>query len=301
MIQTPSYPGQMAYGNSPMGGQAMMPPGQQGYFQGSYGYPPQPMPQGRLAGLDPGMMSADMIFNALEGIYVKQQLNLMQLITGCDFQQTFHIFELGQQGQPLRKVLLECKETSDCFARNCEGRECRSIDINISKIPMNVDYMPEIVFRLTRPCQCSLLCCNRPELSVHYVERGQNIYLGKIREPWACCNKKYEIFDSNDKERFFLNADCCQLGLIMQCPCENCQRVEFKVWSGPNRDVQEPDVIKVGAGNCLANSVTSLANFQLPFSRTATWQDKALLMAAALMIDYLEFQEKPQQNNNAGF
>jgi hypothetical protein len=280
-----SYQNNSGYGSPQQG---MSQPGSPNPNAG-YGYA-QPKPVGNMAGLDPGKMNSQQILNTLRGIYIKQKMSLSEVLTGYNTANKYQVFELSDSGTALKKPIFQCVETSDCCNRNCVSPECRAISLDITKVPMDVDYEGEVVFKLVRECQCTCLCLNRPEMKVYYVEGGQNHYLGRVYDPWDCCSNNYEVFDANNNQKFHVEADCCQLGFICKCPCESCENIEFKLWSG-KKERQEQSLMKRGAGNCGKNAISVADNFALPFPQNSTWEDKALLLALTLMIDFLMFEE----------
>jgi len=152
----------------------------------------------------------------------------------------------------------------------------------------------EVVLRLVRECQCTCYCCNRPEMKVYCTQGGQENYIGKIVDNWDCINFSYTVKDAADNVRFFIKASCCQLGFHCKCPCEPCEKIEFDLWQG-DKEKQEAPIMKVGTGNCLKNAISDADNFSVPFPHNATWQDKSLLLASVLMIDFMQFEEKGGQ------
>lgn len=296
MQMTPTQGGPAGYGN-PNQGYGMSPqmPPQYGGNQGGYGYQ-APMMQGNMAGMDPAFMNSQAIFNTLQGIYIKQKMSLTEVLTGFNTANKYQVFELSNSGNALRKQIFQCTETSDCCDRMCMAPECRGISLNVAKVAQNTDFEEEVVLRLVRECQCTCCCCNRPEMKVYYVERGNNMYLGKVVDPFDCCTHNYEVFDANNQKRFHVAADCCQLGFICNCPCDSCETIEFKLWSG-DKQRQENSIVKKGAG-CAKNAISTADNFAVPFPMGATWQDKALLLALALMIDFLQFEDHSSGSNN---
>ena len=168
--------------------------------------------------------------------------------------------------------------------------EIRKCEFNESE-----DDVGEVVLSLKRDCKCTCLCLARPELQVFLTEGGQQRYIGKVVDDWQCCNYQFSIYDAADQRRFAITGRACQLGLMCKCPCDPCNHVEFELTDG--RDTTLTHITKTGAG-FLKNSVSSTDNFSIPFPSTATWQDKSLLLGAALFIDYMMFEEKPSKNNN---
>lgn len=269
-------------------GPGMMPPG-----------PGAPMMMGGspghqgMTGYDPIHMSVAQIFNMIPtGVFVKQQFDAIEAITGCDTKNKYYVYEQTRDGGSKKKRLFKAKEESGWCVRNCMSADCKPFDMKIKKCAIDPDYdNDETVILLERDCKCTFLCCNRPELKVYLTENGQKVYLGKIVDSWDCINYSYTVYDAHDKVRFFIKASCCQLGFWCKCPCEACERIEFDLWSG-DKEKPEAPILKTGTGNCIKNAVGSADYFSVTFPTLATWEDKALLMSSVLMIDFMQFEEK---------
>lgn len=196
------------------------------------------------------------LFNALpNGIYVKQKPDYLEQIVGWNRQNKYKVYSLDNTGQKSNKEIFYCKETSECCDRVCVSQQCRGIDMDIRR-----EDTQEIVLRLSRECQCTCCCCNRPEMKVYLSEGGQHTYLGKVVDPYDCCNHSFRVYDESDNLKFVVEADCCQLGLICQCPCETCERVVFNIWRG-EKERQEQPLMKLGTGDCCKNAITTADNF----------------------------------------
>lgn len=305
----PMHPGAMG---QPMMGQPMMGhPGMMGQpmmgqpMMGQPGMMPGMMPgmQQGMTGVDPGMLTVEQIWSLIpQGIYIKQKFDILEAMTGCDTPNRYYVFEQTPSGEAKKKRIFKCKEKSGWCARNCMSSDCKPFDMEIKKCFKDEDYdNEEVVIRLERDCQCTCCCCNRPTMKVYLTERGQKTYLGKVVDSWDCCNYSYTVYDSGDQVRFFTKASCCQLGFCCKCPCEPCEKIEFDLWSG-DKEKPEAPIMKVGTGSCLKNAMSSADNFSVTFPLTATWQDKTLLLALCLMIDFMQFEEKNGgSGNNNGF
>lgn len=281
--QSPGYgqpTGYMNQGNQPM---MPPPPGYGGYGQNNPFQNYAPAFQGGVA----------QILGSLNGIFIKQKAQYLENFTGWDFPNRYMVYPLGSTGEKRDFEIFYCKETSEWCDRHCCGPACRAIDIDIRRGDTD-----EVVFKLHRECQCTCCCCNRPEMKVFLTENGQNTYIGKVRDPFDCCNHGFTVLDTNDQIKFVAEAGCCQLGLCCQCPCDSCERVVFDFWSG-DKSVQEQPIIKTGQG-CTRNALTTADNFTIPFPLSATWQDKSLILALTLMIDFLMFENKDQGSQRRG-
>lgn len=298
MMQQPGMPmGQpgmpMGHPGMPMGhpgmGSPMMPPP-------PFGAPvPNPSLEGHMAGLDPALMTLQSIMDVMRnGVYIKQKMDMLEVVTGIDTANTYYVFELAPSGEAFRRLIFECKETSDFMDRNCSPGGCRAIDLVLLKAGSGRDR--QVVLKMTKPCQCTCFCASRPEMKIFLTEGGREVYLGKVCEPWTCCHHSYDIFDANDSRRFTLEANCSQCGFFCKCPCEACETIRFDLTSGESHNPEAP-VFKKGTGNCLKNAVSVVDYFSVPFPANASWSDKALLLSAVLMIDFMKFEEKNDNNN----
>ena len=257
---------------------------------------------GNIGNANVAMMSVEHIMDTIKtGLYIKQQMNTLEIITGLDMQNKYFIHELapaGPDGKAHRKVLFQARETSDFIDRGCSPQGCRAIDVSINKWISGPEYPDrQVAIRLEKVCQCTCYCANRPELKVFITEGGQDLYVGKIVDPWDCCNYAFKVYDAQDSVRFHVEAGCCQLGFHCKCPCETCERIEFDLYSG-DKVTKEAPILKLGTGNCIKNAVSNSDNFTVTFLANATWKDKVLLMATLLMIDYMMFDEKTNGSDN---
>ena len=266
-----------------------------------YGAPGMMNPNfGGMTGLDPGQMSVQQIWGCVStGICVKQKMCAIEAITGCDTPNRYYVYEKAPSGQVKKKKMFKCKEKSGWCARNCMSADCKPFDMEIKKCFKDEDYdTGETVIQMTRECKCTCLCCNRPEVKVYLTEGGQQLYLGKVVDTWDCVNYTYKVYDESDKIKFFIQASCCQLGFCCGCPCDACEKITFDLWTG-DKEVPQSPIIKKGKG-CLKNTISTADDFYVDFNQSATWQDKTLLLASILMIDFMQFEEKGGQRNKGG-
>lgn len=115
-------------------------PPQGGYPQGGYpqgGYPQggQPMMMGQPGMMmQPGMAAPGMIMvqanplnfmNGLDklmsvpGVYIKQKLELLEVLTGCETENKYVVYPASETGEKLKHSMFKAKEKSNCLARVC--------------------------------------------------------------------------------------------------------------------------------------------------------------------------------------
>lgn len=55
---------------------------------------------------------------------------------------------------------------------------------------------------------------------------NQNYY---EERPINICTKGVDVFDSKDQLLYMIRADCCQIGMWCDAPCDRCQAITFNV------------------------------------------------------------------------
>lgn len=267
----------------------------QGYPPQGYppqGYPPQGMP------LHKDHKTKIM---EIEGIFVKQKMDLAEVLTGCEFENTYNIYKKkpGKDKKKGKKIW-KAKEKATYCQRNCVAQGCRAFDLKVKNINRADDEADnETCLKMQRPCTCTCLCLNRPFITVNYVENENDIYLGKIKDPYDFCNRFFIVYDKDGKEIYKAEANCCQCGMIcMGYPCEPCEFVKFKLTDLRSGTVLSPLIKK--NKDCLKSMLSDADNFALEFPADANWEDRSLLLATILFIDYMVFEEKGGNQNGAG-
>jgi hypothetical protein len=257
-----------------------------------------------MTGVDPGLLSVEQIWGLVNhGIFVKQKFDLLEALTGCEQANTYMVHELNPSGEQKKKAIFKCKEKSGCCARNCLAADCRPFDMEVKRVTNNefAQEMDLMAIKMERECQCTCYCFNRPEMKVYtYKQMGgaeSKTYIGKVVDNYDFCNFSYNVCDVEGKIIFFIKASCCQCGFCCKCPCEPCEKITFDFWRGDKEVALEP-IMKVGTGNCLKNAISDADNFRVPFPPGATPNEKSLLLAAVLMIDFMQFEEKGGANKS---
>mmetsp|Transcript_60079 Transcript_60079/g.69597 ORF Transcript_60079/g.69597 Transcript_60079/m.69597 type:complete len:346 (-) Transcript_60079:216-1253(-) len=304
---------------------------QQGYQQG--GYPQQQpgmMQQGMMQPgmvqpgmMQPGMMQPGMIqpqvqvvvinngppveqkrpgfdrLNEHQSVFIKQKFNVLEALTGCDMENRYLIFPANQQGDGKKgKALFKAKEKSGWCSRQCCHPDCRPFKMDVLHEYKDLEDGDPFL-ALDRPYTCTFLCCNRPYMTVQRNEAGQNENLGVIKAPWTCYDHQVDIYNGGDDLRYKIVANCCQLGFWCKWPCDPCQNIDFEVRNSGGEVVGS---LKKFSQGCIKASFdeASSSQFTLVYPPNCDPRDKALLIAATLLIDFRFFEEKPNKNSGAG-
>jgi len=262
--------------------QGMYPP--QGYPPQGYAQPPKPK-----KGFER--------IQDRDGIFIKQKMDLLEAMSGCEQGNTYYVYPLGKDGDKKGKKLFKAKEKSSCFAKQCMTGDCRPFQLKVNLEDDSEELDNEPFLLLDRPCKCTYMCCNRPEMTVTFVEDGKNEYIGKIRDPWTCCNIVNEIYDKDNNLKYKIEASCLQLGFHFKLPCDACETIDFDIKT-PSGEVIS--TIQKRSPGCLASAISDADNFSVNFPANASKEDKALIMCCAMFLDYRYFEEKGGNKGKIG-
>jgi hypothetical protein len=230
--------------------------------------------------------------SSLNGIFIKQRMNLMEVVTGCEMENIFDIFEKKPLEEKEKgKRQWRAKEESTCVQRNCVSQNCRSFNLKIYNVKNAPGEGLEQCLLMERPCTCTCFCLNRPFMTLHYVENNDNIYLGKISDPYDVCKMMFMVYDKADNPIYKIQTCCINCGVICRgCPCGPCEKVSFDVVDLRTGSTIPP-ISKLNQ-TCMKDFVTDTDNYGINFIEGTSWEDKSLLLGAVLFLDYMMFEEK---------
>jgi len=224
-----------------------------------------------------------------DGVFIKQKLELAEVMTGCEVGNVYYVFPMNKDGDKKGHKLFKCKEKSSCCAKQCMSGDCRPFQLKVNLEDESEELDNEPFLLLDRPCKCTCYCFNRPELIVTYVEDGRSEYIGKITNPWECCNILLDVQDKDGNVKYGINGSCCQIGMHCKGPFDCCQTIDFEIKT-PSGDTVAG--LQKRSQGCVQAEISNADNFSLNFPANATKEDKALLMAAVLFLDFRYFEQK---------
>jgi len=227
-----------------------------------------------------------------EGIFVKQEA----IECVCDPQKPVQVLNLDRNGEKKGQLIYNAKEKSGCCARTYLTDHCRPFKMSV----LEKDYMNDRgneseILKFDKECSCTFLCLDRPELTVTNVMNGAEARIGKIRSIWMCMDLQVDVHDETDTLKYKINGSCCQPGLFAKCPCEPCGTIDFDIYNATGEKIgslqksHEKKTCK-----CPQYITSDPANFAAFFPAGATSNDKALLLAVIMMLDFTYFEEKPE-------
>lgn len=172
-----------------------------------------------------------------------------------------------------------------------------------SKIPVSksdfVEFDKFKFLRMQRDYKCTCFCLERPVMKVYSIEMGKEKYIGKIVNPFSCCEIILQLYNENNNLDFIVKGDICQMGVMCRgCPCDACQNAQFSICD-KSGNVLKP-LLKKSAG-CLKAAFSDVDEFSIIFPDGINVYQKGMLMAAGILLDYLYYEESPaNQHNNGG-
>jgi hypothetical protein len=277
------------------------------------GAPPQ---QVMLQPMDPFLL-----LNQMPKIKIMEKMNMMETATGLMAELMGVDMELEMANKYVIQTmeghnLFFAVEQTDFCNRQCGG-DCRGIDVDVVVLGQDprVTQMAENQFdwsfnplgkvdlgasqkfmKLHKDCQCTCCCFNRPIIDVVNETSGQLI--GKIKDPWACCDMTFELMDPQGEPLMTAKGGCCQLGLICPCPCGPCNEVNFSV--NDAKTGQEVGHLKKIIPGCMSWIVADdVDNYEVDFGQVQHPEWKAMLIALSLFIDFRYFNTRSDKNDEA--
>ncbi|CAK67138.1 unnamed protein product (macronuclear) [Paramecium tetraurelia] len=242
------------------------------------------------------------------GIFIQQKFEFFQVMIGFQTPNVFKVYAANDQGEQIeQKELFKCKEKSSSCARLTLRQPLFQHQVHpfdhlrcLSAI-MGAKTSNLIWIKCSRKTLIALFS-NLIEsmyvfMNVQYVENGQNRNLGYIVNPFYCCTLGCHIFDSENKLKYIIEGSCCQCYFWCRFPCsEQCNHVEFHIKT-PNGEVVAP--MNKQVKGCCQNWADFTGNNSVVFPQNASKEDKALILAATILFEYMYFENKdgPQPVN----
>eukprot|EP01016_Furgasonia_blochmanni_P045014 TRINITY_DN6297_c0_g1_i2.p1 TRINITY_DN6297_c0_g1~~TRINITY_DN6297_c0_g1_i2.p1 ORF type:complete len:201 (+),score=42.96 TRINITY_DN6297_c0_g1_i2:393-995(+) len=143
---------------------------------------------------------------------------------------------------------------------------------------------------LSREFKCSCLCLQRPAVDVFWTEEKEKKKLGTIISPYEMCDYTLHVLDKHENVTFRIVASCCQLGFHCNFPCDACQNIDFYIKNSDGS--KNLGYLKKRSPGCIQAATTTADNFHLEFPGEAKAEERALLLAATLFMDFRFFEEK---------
>lgn len=335
----------------------------QGYPQQQQGYPQQQMapapmmaPQPMMGGPQPmggampyGMNGATMIvappgslvitpaypdllsaFAASNGLFIKQRINLLEMITACEMSNVYEVWQWdpvkGQEkasaGKSAQKLAIFREKSHFCMRQFCGPNRGFKMSLTGEEPLVGTAYTersfePEMrpdAIVMERPfiC-CTFYCFNRPIMHV----RTKDGYIATVRNPWTCLRRIINVgppvrddymegaiapaLEGAGVEPWYtVRANYCQWAQFFNMmPCGPCKKYTFHIYKFDDKEYTSPvgELARVWPG-CLEALLTDSDSYTLKFPEGSTPHQKAALAASTVLADFLYFEKKPKDKNN---
>ena len=164
------------------------------------------------------------------GILIQQKWSLMESLSACEFPAVYNIYQKDHRNKKKGKSIFKYKDKSSkcdtCWSVSCAP-------FNVKAYPQYLDASQRKIscLRLEKRCKCTYYCCNRGEVICYRNDKSEEA-IGSIFDLFDCCNFNFELKALEEgAESLFVKTGCCQAYLWCRCPCGNCSKIEFEIFS----------------------------------------------------------------------
>lgn len=138
-----------------------------------------------------------------------------------------------------------------------------------------------------RNFQFPCFCFCRPELKVR-MQKNKNI-CGKIVLPFSFGDKKYKIYDKNNKLKYIVDTSFCNSGIFCSTNCCGyTSKVNFYIY---NEKKEKYGTIKRRPGK-YKEFIDVINCYEINFPKNSSFEDKFLLICTAFMIENEIYENK---------
>mmetsp|Transcript_16928 Transcript_16928/g.41967 ORF Transcript_16928/g.41967 Transcript_16928/m.41967 type:complete len:268 (-) Transcript_16928:458-1261(-) len=234
------------------------------------------------------------------------QFRVEQLMMKRDCIEFFFGVEMGNRYavKPLNKEMTQMyiTETSTCFCKVCCGASrAAAFDVFYGGDydGRNGRKDPKIL-QLEKPwvCPCCDFCCigctafQRPKMTVKWTDDafGGSRSAGHVQDHCQCCGFREELHTAKGEHAYTVRGSCWQAGMC--CPCYDAT-LDVVDRKGEGERVVGNVTKRAGdCGQAAKEAFLDLQNFDVKAPEDATPDEKALLVATALMLDLQYFENQ---------
>lgn len=240
------------------------PPGPYGQFQMPQFMAEAPQSSNASPSCPPGLE----YLHQIDQLIIKQKKELVEVVFN------FHMRNKYEIRNSLGQHLWTAKEQSDCCARLC-FRKYRPLTLSVKDPLENNPLFLIRPFRLPMGlcCWCNL-CLAEMEVQGH-----GGIVLGFVRQLWHPFLPRFTVQTQDGQDALFIHGPFCV------CSCGS--DVKFKVLDVSGNSI---GLICKRWGGCCKEWITAADNFTVQFPMDLDVKLKASLLAAALLLDYIHFE-----------
>jgi len=277
---------------------------------------PTPVPFGNQLAQS-GIAAGNAFLVGLKGIYVRQHIEIFEVLTGCETKNRYSMTPIGQDAsipavpssgwaRELRTAagfnpFLKAKEESECFQRVC----CPLF--RGFKMPFQ-DGNRTTFIELDRPFKCDpcyappLCTCSQQELS---ASAGGPVVARAVEVTGACCTtgccaRKFEVRDASGKLLYVLEANDCQSKTGgSNCCAPSCLNEALTVDVTDAAGNSLPPSTFVWPG-CNCGGLQDMSNMVVQFPEGSSADERTAIMTGMFLIEFTVMETRRNNNNNNG-
>ena len=210
----------------------------------------------------------DTILPQMNGLEIRQQLNIAEAVTGCEAKNKYHVHSWNpmQPDVPGPFVMYIHEGEGDGCERVC----CKQNRHLVLLIHEGTDQSADVIMQIHKSFGLAGLCCCRPSVQIF---DGQANKIGHVDDPFHWCVMDQRIYGVDGRQIYGAAGSVCQMGIF--CPCLGT--VEFDI-AGTNGQLTDGRISKIfgGCGEIMAGA----NNFRVRFPTGASPVEKMALIGA---------------------
>ena len=230
-------------------------------------------------------------FTKCKKVYIDQYYKISDMFVICPLYYNYRIsLEYEKEGEAY--YLFDSKDLSPTCSHNCCPNQAKSVKMEIGSYGIGKGIRQRFaIFEKPYRCACLFLCacCTRPTFNIFINEGNEKI--GYIREIRTACDPTLNVFSKYDTLKYTISGSCCQCGYCCKdlC-CGMCNSATFSIYNGAEKKKEKPEgtISKIKFSGNKVKPDYEQSTIVYPIQ--ASCEDKVLILAAALFIQILYFQ-----------
>ena len=230
-------------------------------------------------------------FTKCKKVYIDQYYKISDMFVICPLYYNYRIsLEYEKEGEAY--FLFDSKDLSPTCSHNCCPNQAKSVKMEIGSHGIGKGIRQSFaIFEKPYRCACLFLCacCTRPTFNI-FINGGKE-KIGFIREIRTACDPTLNVFSKNNVLRYTISGSCCQCGYCCRdlC-CGMCNSATFSIYNGADDKKEKPEgtISKIKFSGNKVKPDYEQSTIVYPIQ--ASCEDKVLILAAALFIQILYFQ-----------
>ncbi len=132
-------------------------------------------------------------------------------------------------------------------------------------------------------------CASNDKIDVFYTEGLTETYIGSVIRKVTFCGYAWAVSGPKNEALYTISSPSCSLSTFCRFPCGKCQGVDFEIAPTKTPPVSCGEIKKKWVCSCSRESIPE--NCKVKFPAGASWQEKALLIAASVWMHEDQFMK----------